>query len=125
MSLCHGFGTYAEETANVLSRGCEPLTPEDIAEVIVFAAGRRENVVVADTLIFPNHQVSCFVLAWHNQVDICTGRSNSDAPKGLITHSHFAQSMILNTSIFLVYGKEIRGTSTSFPSASARRPPPP
>jgi hypothetical protein len=23
----------------------------------VFAAGRRENVVVADTLIFPNHQV--------------------------------------------------------------------
>lgn len=39
-------------------RNCEPLTPEDIAEVIVFAAGRRENVVIADTLIFPNHQVS-------------------------------------------------------------------
>lgn len=37
--------------------GCEPLTPEDIAEVVVFTAGRRENVVVADTLIFPNHQV--------------------------------------------------------------------
>ena len=37
--------------------GCEPLTPEDIAEVIVFTAGRRENVVVADTLVFPNHQV--------------------------------------------------------------------
>ena len=36
--------------------GCEPLTPEDIAEVVVFAAGRRENVVVADSLIFPNHQ---------------------------------------------------------------------
>jgi hypothetical protein len=34
------------------------LTPDDIAEVVVFAAGRRENVVVADTLIFPNHQVS-------------------------------------------------------------------
>jgi len=47
--------------------GCEPLTPEDIAEVVVFAAGRRENVVVADTLVFPNHQVSfevpfCFAL---------------------------------------------------------------
>jgi NADP-dependent 3-hydroxy acid dehydrogenase YdfG len=39
-------------------RGCEPLTPEDIAEVIVFTAGRRENVVIADTLIFPNHQAS-------------------------------------------------------------------
>jgi 3-hydroxy acid dehydrogenase/malonic semialdehyde reductase len=38
-------------------RGVEPLTPEDIAEVIVFAVSRRENVVVADTLIFPNHQV--------------------------------------------------------------------
>ena len=37
--------------------GCEPLTPEDIAEVIVFAAGRRENVVIADTLVFPSHQV--------------------------------------------------------------------
>lgn len=38
--------------------GCEPLTPDDIAEVVVFAVGRRENVVLADTLIFPNHQVS-------------------------------------------------------------------
>jgi hypothetical protein len=37
-------------------RGCEPLTPEDIAEVVVFAAGRRENVVIADSLVFPNHQ---------------------------------------------------------------------
>lgn len=36
----------------------EPLTGEDIAEVVVFAAGRRENVVIADTLIFPSHQVS-------------------------------------------------------------------
>jgi 3-hydroxy acid dehydrogenase/malonic semialdehyde reductase len=38
------------------------LTPDDIAEVIVFAAGRRENVVVADTLIFPNHQASPTVM---------------------------------------------------------------
>lgn len=38
-------------------RGCEPLTGDDIAEVIVFAAGRRENVVIADTLVFPSHQV--------------------------------------------------------------------
>ena len=40
-----------------LNSGCEPLTPDDIAEVVVFNAARRENVVVADTLIFPNHQV--------------------------------------------------------------------
>lgn len=38
-------------------RGVEPLTPEDIAEVVVFAASRRENVVIADTLVFPSHQV--------------------------------------------------------------------
>ncbi|KAH8651595.1 hypothetical protein BGZ60DRAFT_420808 [Tricladium varicosporioides] len=42
--------------ADAVYAGCEPLTPEDIAEVIVFAAGRRENVVIADTLIFPSHQ---------------------------------------------------------------------
>ena len=40
------------------SRGVEPLTGDDIAEVVVFAAGRRENVVIADTLVFPSHQVS-------------------------------------------------------------------
>lgn len=44
----------------ILSSGCEPLTPDDIAEVVVFNAARRENVVVADTLIFPNHQVQFF-----------------------------------------------------------------
>ncbi|KAL5341688.1 hypothetical protein BJX70DRAFT_358593 [Aspergillus crustosus] len=44
--------------ADAVYDNCEPLTPEDIAEVIVFAAGRRENVVIADTLIFPSHQAS-------------------------------------------------------------------
>ncbi|RAO69773.1 uncharacterized protein BHQ10_005785 [Talaromyces amestolkiae] len=41
---------------SIMSSGVEPLTPEDIAEVIVFTAGRRENVVIADTLIYPSHQ---------------------------------------------------------------------
>ena len=44
--------------ADAVYKGGEPLTPEDIAEVIVFAVGRRENVVLADTLIFPQHQAS-------------------------------------------------------------------
>ncbi|TVY87820.1 NADP-dependent 3-hydroxy acid dehydrogenase [Lachnellula willkommii] len=48
---------YGDKTkADAVYAGCEPLTPDDIAEVVVFTAGRRENVVVADTLIFPNHQ---------------------------------------------------------------------
>lgn len=40
-----------------LLRGVDPLSPDDIAEVVVFAVGRKDNVVIADTLIFPSHQV--------------------------------------------------------------------
>lgn len=36
--------------------GVEPLTAEDIAEVVVFTVGRRENVVIADTLIYHKNQ---------------------------------------------------------------------
>jgi len=46
-----------KEKADAVYSGCEPLTPDDIAEVIVFVAGRRENVVIADTLLSPDHQV--------------------------------------------------------------------
>jgi short-subunit dehydrogenase len=49
------------EKAKKVYEGVEPLTGDDIAEVVVFAAGRRENVVIADTLVFPNHQVSSFM----------------------------------------------------------------
>ncbi|KAJ3536407.1 hypothetical protein NM208_g5718 [Fusarium decemcellulare] len=48
--------------ADAVYAGCDPLTPEDIAEAIVFAAGRRENVVVADTLLFPNHQAAATIM---------------------------------------------------------------
>lgn len=51
--------SVAPLSAADICRNCEPLTPEDIGEVIVFAAGRPENVVIADTLIYPSHQVSC------------------------------------------------------------------
>ncbi|MCJ1275835.1 hypothetical protein MMC21_003639 [Puttea exsequens] len=42
--------------------GIEPLTPNDVAEIVVFNAGRRENVVVADTLVFFNHQAAATVI---------------------------------------------------------------
>ncbi|KPM39755.1 hypothetical protein AK830_g6812 [Neonectria ditissima] len=48
--------------ADAVYAGCEALTPDDIAEAIVFAAGRRENVVIADTLIFPNHQAAATIM---------------------------------------------------------------
>ncbi|KAF2083449.1 NAD(P)-binding protein [Saccharata proteae CBS 121410] len=51
-----------KEKADAVYKGVEPLTPGDIAEVIVFAAGRRENVVIADTLVFPNHQAAATVM---------------------------------------------------------------
>lgn len=54
-----------KEKAKKVYEGVEPLTPEDIAEVVVFAAGRRENVVLADSLIFPNHQVCDFEGIWY------------------------------------------------------------
>ncbi|KAF2866352.1 hypothetical protein BDV95DRAFT_505119 [Massariosphaeria phaeospora] len=55
------FGGDAEKAKKVYE-GVEPLTPEDVAEVVVFAAGRRENVVVADALVFPNHQAAATVM---------------------------------------------------------------
>ncbi|KAH8655454.1 hypothetical protein BX600DRAFT_500649 [Xylariales sp. PMI_506] len=48
--------------ADAVYAGCDPLTPDDIAETIVFAVGRRENVVIADTLIFPNHQAAATIM---------------------------------------------------------------
>ncbi|KAK8235859.1 NADP-dependent L-serine/L-allo-threonine dehydrogenase-like protein ydfG [Phyllosticta capitalensis] len=59
-SVVRFYGDKAK--ADAVYKGVEPLTPEDIAEVIVFAAGRRENVVIADTLIFPNHQAAATVM---------------------------------------------------------------
>ncbi|KAK0755746.1 hypothetical protein N5P37_011709 [Trichoderma harzianum] len=48
--------------ADAVYAGCDPLTPEDIAEVIVFAATRKENVVVAESLLYPNHQASALIM---------------------------------------------------------------
>ncbi|KAF2723844.1 NAD(P)-binding protein [Polychaeton citri CBS 116435] len=59
-SVVRYYGDKAK--ADAVYKGVEPLTPDDIAEVIVFAAGRRENVVVADTLIYPNHQAAAKVM---------------------------------------------------------------
>jgi len=46
-----------KEKADKVYEGVTPLTPDDIAETVVFAAGRPENVVIADMLVYPNHQV--------------------------------------------------------------------
>lgn len=42
--------------ADKVYEGTEPLTAEDIAEIIVFGVSRKENTVIAETLVFPSHQ---------------------------------------------------------------------
>lgn len=46
----------------LVSSGVEPLTPDDIAEIVVFTATRRENVVLSDVAVFPSHQASALVM---------------------------------------------------------------
>ena len=52
-----------KEKADAVYKGVTALMGEDIAETVVFAAGRPENVVIADMLVFPNHQV-CNHVFW-------------------------------------------------------------
>ncbi|KAH7255125.1 uncharacterized protein BKA55DRAFT_725308 [Fusarium redolens] len=59
-SVVRFYGDKAK--ADAVYAGCVPLTPDDVAEVIVFAASRKENVVLADSLIFPNHQAAATVM---------------------------------------------------------------
>lgn len=49
-------------SAKNVYKGMEPLTAEDIAETIVFATSRRQNTVIAESVIFPTSQSS----AYHN-----------------------------------------------------------
>ena len=51
-----------EEIARKFYAGQESLTPGDVAEIVVFAAGRRENVVFAEGVVFPSHQAAADVL---------------------------------------------------------------
>ncbi|AOA63582.1 NADP(+)-dependent dehydrogenase [Komagataella phaffii CBS 7435] len=46
----------SKESASKVYEGAEPLNALDIAELIVFASTRRENTVVAETLVFPTNQ---------------------------------------------------------------------
>lgn len=47
-----------EEKAKTAYKGLNPLTPEDIAEAIIFTATRNDNFVVAEMTLFPKAQAS-------------------------------------------------------------------
>jgi len=46
------------DQADSVYTGTQPLGPEDIAESVVFGVSRRQNTVIAETLVFPQHQAS-------------------------------------------------------------------
>lgn len=47
-----------ESKAKVPYKGMTPLTPEDVADAILYAATRNENVVIAEMLLLPKAQAS-------------------------------------------------------------------
>lgn len=90
--------------ADAVYKGVEPLTPDDIAEVVVFTAGRRENVVIADSLIFPNHQVSNALPHTCARLNHLQGSSDSDAPQiidGQVCHLSAMTGQACNRDVML------------------------
>jgi len=52
-----------KEKAKVVYTGITPLTPDDVADAVYYAASRPENVVVAEMLLLPNKQASSTVVS--------------------------------------------------------------
>jgi len=51
-----------KERAKKVYEGIKPLTPEDVADAVYYAASRKENVVVAEMILLPKHQGSSMVV---------------------------------------------------------------
>lgn len=89
-----------KEKADAVYKGVTALTGEDIAETIVFTAGRPENVVIADMLVFPNHQV-CYLISFVRVTEAdclarlqrlsCIGGHRESSDNSIGWHPIFAQ----------------------------------
>ena len=75
-----------KEKADAVYKGVTALTGEDIAETVVFTAGRPENVVIADMLIFPNHQVRCLFYVIECRLTVWKGGCDSHAQEIIEPH---------------------------------------
>jgi 3-hydroxy acid dehydrogenase/malonic semialdehyde reductase len=51
-----------KQKAKAVYSGIEPLSPDDIADAVFYAATRNENFVIAEMIILPNHQASAMVM---------------------------------------------------------------
>lgn len=51
------------DKANKVYEGMEPLTADDIAEIVVFAANRPDHVNLLDTIVFPTAQSAATMVA--------------------------------------------------------------
>jgi 3-hydroxy acid dehydrogenase/malonic semialdehyde reductase len=54
------------DKAKTAYAGMQPLTPDDVADAIIFAASRDENVVVAQIVLLPAAQASAMVVSREN-----------------------------------------------------------
>ena len=97
-----------KEKAKKVYEGVEPLTGEDIAELVVFAAGRRENVVLADALIFPNHQVNS--RAKYQVRELTRNRRQRLLCTGKLQVNDFEKATL--RSIFIIEVTSFIGTTT-------------
>ncbi|KAG7665213.1 uncharacterized protein J8A68_001269 [[Candida] subhashii] len=52
--------------ADAVYSGTNPLVADDIAEIIVFGCSRKENTVMAQTIVYPQHQASASLI--HREV---------------------------------------------------------
>ncbi|MDZ7693891.1 MAG: hypothetical protein U5K69_22685 [Balneolaceae bacterium] len=52
-----------EDKADEVYEGFDPLTPTDIAEIIVFVANRPTHVNIIDTIIYPVSQSSATMVS--------------------------------------------------------------
>ena len=55
-----------EEKAKTIYKGIKALTPDEIAEAIIFTATRNENFVIAEMVLFPKAQASFLTSFFEN-----------------------------------------------------------
>ncbi len=52
-----------EERAAAVYRGFQPLTPDDVADLIAYIAGTPEHVNILDVVMYPTAQRNVYVVA--------------------------------------------------------------